>query len=82
VLRDPHSDSGTIATMQRCHTYLHPYRSKEMKTLMSMLALAVALAFTGPAFAGDVTAATTQADCEKAGGLWDANTSKCSEKKS
>jgi hypothetical protein len=29
-----------------------------MKTLMSMLALAVALAFTGPAFAGDVTAAT------------------------
>jgi hypothetical protein len=53
-----------------------------MKTLMSMFALAVALAFTGPAFAGDVTAATTQADCEKAGGLWDANTSKCSEKKS
>jgi phosphatidylglycerophosphate synthase len=73
---------GTFAAMQRCHAYLHPYRSKEMKTLMSMLALAVALAFTGPAFAGDVTAATTQADCEKAGGLWDANTSKCSEKKS
>jgi hypothetical protein len=62
--------------------YLHPNRSKEMKTLMSMFALAVALAFAGPAFAGDVTAATTQADCEKAGGQWDANTSKCSEKKS
>ena len=53
-----------------------------MKTLMSMLAMAVALAFTGPAFAGDVTAATNQADCEKAGGVWDASTSKCSEKKS
>jgi hypothetical protein len=52
-----------------------------MKTFMSMLAVAAAIAFTGPAFAGDVTA-TNQADCEKAGGLWDANTSKCSEKKS
>jgi hypothetical protein len=53
-----------------------------MKTFMSMLAVATAVAFTGPAFAGDVTAATNQADCEKAGGQWDANTSKCSEKKS
>ncbi len=52
-----------------------------MKTLISMLALALALAFTGPAFAGDVTTAKTQADCEKAGGTWDAATSKCSEKK-
>ena len=51
-----------------------------MKTLMSMLALAVALAFTGPAFAGDVTAATTQADCEKAGGLWETAASKCAKK--
>jgi hypothetical protein len=53
-----------------------------MKTFMSMLAVAAAVAFTGPAFAGDVTAATNQADCEKAGGQWDANTSKCAEKKS
>ena len=53
-----------------------------MKTFMSMLAVATAVAFTGPAFAGDVTAATNQADCEKAGGLWDANASKCTEKKS
>ena len=45
----PRSASGTFEAMQRCHAYLHPYRSKEMKTLMSMLALAVALAFTGPA---------------------------------
>ena len=52
-----------------------------MKTLVSTFALALALAFTGPAFAGDVTTAKTQADCEKAGGVWDAATSKCLEKK-
>ena len=51
-----------------------------MKTLVSTFALALALAVTGPAFAGDVTKATNAADCEKAGGAWDANTSKCSEK--
>jgi hypothetical protein len=52
-----------------------------MKALVSMVALAVAIAVAGPAFAGDVTAAKTQADCDKAGGMWDAATSKCSEKK-
>ena len=62
-----------------------PYKRKgenPMKTLVSMFALALALAFTGPAFAGDVTKATNAADCEKAGGMWDASTNKCSEKKS
>jgi len=52
-----------------------------MKTLVSMFALALALAFTGLAFAGDPTTAKNQADCEKAGGAWDAATSVCSEKK-
>jgi hypothetical protein len=52
-----------------------------MKVLFSMVALASALAVTGPALAGDVTTAKTQADCEKAGGTWDAATSKCAEKK-
>ncbi len=52
-----------------------------MKTLISVFALAMALAFSGPSFAGDVTSAKTQADCEKAGGQWDANTSTCGEKK-
>jgi len=41
----------------------------------------VALAIAGPAFAGDVTKATNKADCDKAGGVWDASTNKCSEKK-
>jgi hypothetical protein len=54
---------------------------KIMKSLISIFAVALALAFVGPAFAGDVTAAKNQADCEKAGGTWDAATNVCSEKK-
>jgi hypothetical protein len=52
-----------------------------MRTFVSILALALAFAVTGPAFAGDVTKATNAADCDKAGGMWDASTNKCSEKK-
>ena len=52
-----------------------------MKILLSIFALTLALAFTGPAFAGDVTAAKTEADCAKAGGTWNATTKMCEEKK-
>jgi hypothetical protein len=52
-----------------------------MKTLISIFALTLALAFTGPVFAGDVTAAKTEADCAKAGGTWNASTKMCEEKK-
>jgi hypothetical protein len=52
-----------------------------MKTLVSTLAITMALAFAGPAFAGDVSSAKTEADCTKAGGMWDAQTNTCSEKK-
>jgi hypothetical protein len=52
-----------------------------MKTLLSTLALALALGFGMPAFAGDVTTAKNAADCEKAGGTWDAAKNVCSEKK-
>ena len=53
-----------------------------MKGLVSILALALALAFTGPAFAGagDPTAAKTEADCTKAGSMWHAATNKCAPK--
>ena len=52
-----------------------------MKTIFSILALALALGFTGPAFAGDdVTKAKTEADCTKAGGTWDADAKACSKK--
>ncbi len=50
-----------------------------MKTFASMLALALALAVTGPAFAQeDVTKATDKASCDKAGGVWDDTAKKCS----
>jgi hypothetical protein len=48
-----------------------------MKTLVSMFALALALAFTAPAFAGDVSTAKNQSDCLKAGGNWDAQNNIC-----
>ena len=51
-----------------------------MKTVISSLVLAVALAFTGPALAGDVTKATDKASCDKAGGVWDDSAKKCTEK--
>jgi hypothetical protein len=52
-----------------------------IKALISTFALALAIAFAGPAFAGDVTKAKNEADCTKAGGTWDATTKVCSEKK-
>ena len=54
-----------------------------MKTLISAFAIALAIAFTGPAFAGagDIAHAKTAADCVKAGGLWSAATNTCSAKK-
>ena len=52
-----------------------------MKMLISTFAVALALAFSGPAFAGDVKAAKTEADCTKASGTWNATTNMCEEKK-
>jgi hypothetical protein len=52
-----------------------------MKTLLSIFAVTLALAFTGPAFAGDVSQAKTEADCAKAGGTWDSKMNMCMEKK-
>jgi hypothetical protein len=52
-----------------------------IKTFISTLAVTLALAFTGPAFAGDVTKATDKASCDKAGGKWGDTAKKCSESK-
>jgi hypothetical protein len=51
-----------------------------MKAFISTVAIALALAVTGPAFAGDVSKATDKASCDKVGGNWDDTAKKCSEK--
>jgi hypothetical protein len=47
-------------------------RSDAMKALVPALALLLVVAFSLPAFA-----ATSKSACQKAGGVWDAKTSKC-----
>jgi hypothetical protein len=52
-----------------------------MKKLVCVtVALGLALAFTAPAFAADVKTARTEADCTKAGGVWDAKAKTCKTK--
>lgn len=49
-----------------------------MKSIVSSVVLALAMAFTMPAFAGGGSTPQTQADCEKAGKKWEGD--KCIEK--
>ena len=42
-----------------------------MKSLVTILAVAFAVAFTVPAFAGPGSTITNKEDCEKAGKVWD-----------
>lgn len=51
-----------------------------MKTIIALLVLGFATAFTAPVFAQD-PAPTTKADCEKAKGTWDEKTMTCTVKK-
>jgi hypothetical protein len=52
-----------------------------MKKLVSaIVALGLAVAFTAPTLAADVTAAKTKAACQKAGGMWDATAKACKAK--
>ena len=50
------------------------------KIVAAVVALGLAAAFTAPAFAADVAKAKTEADCTKAGGMWDAKTKTCKSK--
>jgi len=49
-----------------------------MKGIVSIVVLALAVAFTVPALAGGGSTPQTQADCEKAGKKWEGD--KCVEK--
>ena len=51
-----------------------------MKTLISIFALTLAIAFTVPAFAGDDAAKKAEEQCQKDGGNWDAKSQTCSGK--
>ena len=51
-----------------------------MKNFVTILAAAVAVAFTAPAFAGPGSTITNKEDCEKAGKVWDDAGKKCVEK--
>ena len=50
-----------------------------MKTLIWTVSVTLALAFTDPAFAGDVTKATDAISCHQANGIWYDTAKKCSE---
>ena len=78
----PHPKAGTVV-FEEAFFFLPSNRAGafDMKTLLSTLTLILALGFAVPAFAGDVTTAKNAADCEKAGGTWDAAKNVCSEKK-
>ena len=51
-----------------------------MRMFVSALALTLALAFTGTAFAGPGSLPNNKNDCEKAGKVWDEANKKCVEK--
>ena len=74
---------GTNVSKQHSPDWSSSQRKGEnvMKTLISIFALTLALAFTVPAFAGDVTAAKkAEEQCQKDGGNWDAKSKTCSGK--
>jgi hypothetical protein len=50
------------------------------KVVAAIVSLGLAVAFTAPAFAADVTTAKTHAECTKAGGVWDAKAKTCKPK--
>lgn len=43
----------------------------DMRSFVTILAVAIAVAFTAPAFAGPGSTITNKEDCEKAGKVWD-----------
>src|SRR5262245_23058618 len=62
--------TGTWPDCGRCLETQQTIRKKERK--MKAVLFALMFAFIAPAFAGDVSEAKTEADCQKAGGIWDA----------
>ena len=74
------SDGATQSSPAELRCRCVEYREKTMRTIAYALALALGVAFATSAFAQDVSAAKTKADCDKAGGMWDTATSTCKAK--
>jgi hypothetical protein len=51
-----------------------------MKKMLAAISLTLALAFVAPALGAGVTKSKTKAECERAGGTWDAQAHTCSKK--
>ena len=52
-----------------------------MKTLISIFAVILVLAFTVPVFAGDVRNAKSEQDCVRDGGTWNDMSKTCTKNK-
>jgi hypothetical protein len=48
-----------------------------MKTIVSILVIAIGLGFTSLAFAQDVSTPKTEGECQQTGGLWHPDTATC-----
>jgi hypothetical protein len=51
-----------------------------MQSFIAMLGVVTAVAFTGSAFAQDAAPPSNKADCEAAGGMWNAESNTCADK--
>jgi uncharacterized membrane protein len=58
---------------------IEQWRMKMKRLLLTFAILAIATAFTAPAFAG-LKDAKNKAECEKAGGVWIEKDNKCGAK--
>ena len=52
-----------------------------MKIFISIFAVTLALAYTGPVFAGDIKNAKSEQDCVREGGTWNDMSKTCTKNK-
>ena len=70
-------------TLPRCAVWQsdeHFCRGAVWPLVSAIVALGIAVAFTAPTLAADVTTAKTKSACVKAGGMWDTTAKACKPK--
>ena len=82
LARSSNNEASATGTRRPLVSFYKMERSKEdiMKNLMSLLILAALVVVSSTVFAGDVSSKMTKAECDEAGGVWHADTKKCSNK--